>query len=200
MRIEGFHMNVYGITASQTVGPFLKIGLAQGDLEYVVSEETKGALRIHGHVFDGDGEPVPDAMIEIWQANINGKYDHPDDTTNAELVKNFYGFGRSCTDDEGHYFFVTVKPGRVAGFGNTLQAPHMAVNVFARGMLKQQVTRLYFADEVKANSEDPILNSIEDDILRNTLLACGESDQGGLPTYTFDIHLQGERETVFFDV
>ena len=193
-------MNNYAITASQTVGPFLKIGLVQGDQEYVVSEETKGALRIHGHVFDGEGEPVPDAMIEIWQANINGKYDHPDDTTDAELIGNFYGFGRSCTNEKGEFFFITVKPGRVPGVGNTLQAPHIAVNVFARGMLKQQVTRLYFADEVGANSEDPVLNSIEDETVRKTLLASEGTEQGGLPTYTFDIHLQGEKETAFFEL
>ena len=100
-------MSEYGITASQTVGPFLKIGLAQGDQEYVVAENAKGALRIDGHVYDGQGQPVPDAMIEIWQANIYGKYDHPDDPTDAELVKSFYGFGRSCTDNSGYFFFVT---------------------------------------------------------------------------------------------
>ena len=193
-------MSEYGITASQTVGPFLKIGLAQGDQEYVVAENAKGALRIDGHVYDGQGQPVPDAMIEIWQANINGKYDHPEDNTDAELVKNFYGFGRSCTDKDGYFFFVTVKPGRVAGRGNTLQAPHLAVNVFARGMLKQQVTRIYFSDETEANSEDPILNSIEDEGVRNTLFARKKCDEDMLSIYTFDIHLQGERETAFFDV
>ena len=193
-------MSEFGITASQTVGPFLKIGLDVDGQEYVVSEKTEGALKIQGHVYDGDGQPVPDAMIEIWQANINGKYDHPEDNTDAELVKNFYGFGRSCTDKDGYYFFVTVKPGRVAGRGNTLQAPHMAVNVFARGMLKQQVTRIYFSDETEANSEDPILNSIEDEGVRNTLFARKKCDEDMLSIYTFDIHLQGERETAFFDV
>ena len=193
-------MSEFGITASQTVGPFLKIGLDVDGQEYVVSEKTEGALKIQGHVYDGDGQPVPDAMIEIWQANINGKYDHPEDNTDAGLVKNFYGFGRSCTDKDGYYFFVTVKPGRVAGRGNTLQAPHMAVNVFARGMLKQQVTRIYFSDETEANSEDPILNSIEDEGVRITLFAKKCCDEDMRSIYSFDIHLQGERETAFFDV
>ena len=193
-------MSEFGITASQTVGPFLKIGLAQGDQEYVVAENATGALRIDGHVYDGQGQPVPDAMIEIWQANIYGKYDHPDDTTDAELVKSFYGFGRSCTDNSGHFFFVTVKPGRVVGLGNTLQAPHIAINVFARGMLKQQVTRLYFSDEIHANSEDPVLNSIEDAEVRDTLVASKVDDQNGMTCYKFNIHLQGEKETAFLDV
>ena len=90
-------------------------------------------------------------MIEIWQANVHGKYNHPEDLSDAELVKGFNGFGRSCTDDKGCFFFVTLKPGRVAGRGNTLQAPHLAANVFAWGMLKQQVTRIYFSDEKKNN-------------------------------------------------
>lgn len=193
-------MSEFGITASQTIGPFLKIGLDVEGQEYVVSEKTEGALKIQGHVYDGDDQPVPDAMIEIWQANVNGKYDHPQDNNNANLVENFYGFGRSCTDKDGYYFFVTVKPGRVVGRGNTLQAPHLAVNVFARGMLKQQVTRIYFSDETKANSEDPILNFIEDEKVQNTLLASKKGNEGRRPIYTFDIYLQGERETAFFDV
>ena len=193
-------MTEYGITASQTVGPFLKIGLVREGQEYVVPKNTNGALKVQGRVYDGEGKPVPDAMIEIWQANVHGKYNHPEDLSDAELVKGFNGFGRSCTDEEGCFFFVTVKPGRVAGLGNTLQAPHMAINVFARGMLKQQVTRLYFSDEINANSEDPVLNSIEDAEVRDTLVASKVDDQNGMTCYKFNIHLQGEKETAFFDV
>ena len=193
-------MTEYGITASQTVGPFLKIGLVREGQEYVVPKNTNGALKVQGRVYDGEGKPVPDAMIEIWQANVHGKYNHPEDLSDAELVKGFNGFGRSCTDEEGCFFFVTVKPGRVAGLGNTLQAPHMAINVFARGMLKQQVTRLYFSDEINANSEDPVLNSIEDAEVRNTLVASKVDDENGMTCYKFNIHLQGEKETAFFDV
>lgn len=193
-------MTEYGITASQTVGPFLKIGLVREGQEYVVPKNTNGALKVQGRVYDGEGKPVPDAMIEIWQANVHGKYNHPEDLSDAELVKGFNGFGRSCTDEEGCFFFVTVKPGRVAGLGNTLQAPHMAINVFARGMLKQQVTRLYFSDEINANSEDPVLNSIEDAEVRETLVASKVDDENGMTCYKFNIHLQGEKETAFFDV
>ena len=193
-------MTEYGITASQTVGPFLKIGLVREGQEYVVPKNTNGALKVQGRVYDGEGKPVPDAMIEIWQANVHGKYNHPEDLSDAELVKGFNGFGRSCTDEEGCFFFVTVKPGRVAGLGNTLQAPHMAINVFARGMLKQQVTRLYFSDEIHANSEDPVLNSIEDAEVRDTLVASKVDDQNGMTCYKFNIHLQGEKETAFFNV
>ena len=193
-------MTEYGITASQTVGPFLKIGLVREGQEYVVPKNTIGALKVQGRVYDGEGKPVPDAMIEIWQANVHGKYNHPEDLSDAELVKGFNGFGRSCTDEEGCFFFVTVKPGRVAGLGNTLQAPHIAINVFARGMLKQQVTRLYFSDEIHANSEDPVLNSIDDVEVRDTLVASKVHDENGMPCYKFNIHLQGEKETAFFDV
>ena len=193
-------MTEYGITASQTVGPFLKIGLVWEGQEYVVPKNTNGALKVQGRVYDGEGKPVPDAMIEIWQANVHGKYNHPEDLSDAELVKGFNGFGRSCTDEEGCFFFVTVKPGRVAGLGNTLQAPHIAINVFARGMLKQQVTRLYFSDEIHANSEDPVLNSIDDVEVRDTLVASKVHDENGMPCYKFNIHLQGEKETAFFDV
>ena len=193
-------MSKLGITASQTVGPFLAIALKADGQEYIVPETVEGALKLSGRVYDGEGQAVPDAVIEIWQANIFGKYDHPEDTSDAELVNDFSGFGRSCTDKDGHFFFVTLKPGRVPGRGNTLQAPHIAVNVFARGMLKQQVTRIYFSDEAKTNFEDPVLNSIEDELARNTLIAQRKDDNGGILEYTFDIHLQGKMETVFFNV
>lgn len=193
-------MKKLGITASQTVGPFLKIGLAKGDMEYLVPKNTNGAIKICGHVYDGQQEVVPDAMIEIWQANIYGKYAHPEDTSEAELVNGFNGFGRSCTDHEGYFFFYTVKPGCVPGRGNSLQAPHILLNIFARGMLKQQVTRIYFEDEIEANFKDPILNSIDDKDMRETLFGIKAPTENGLPVYKFDIYLQGEKETVFFEV
>ena len=193
-------MSKLGITASQTVGPFLTIALKADGQEYIVPETAEGALKLSGRVYDGEGQVVPDAVIEIWQANIFGKYDHPEDTSDFEIINDFSGFGRSCTDKDGHFFFITLKPGRVPGRGNTLQAPHVSVNVFARGMLKQQVTRIYFSDEVKANTEDSILNSIDDDYARNTLIAQRKEGNDGILEYTFDIHLQGKMETVFFDV
>lgn len=189
-----------GITASQTVGPFLKIGLERDELQYLVREDAAGAIKISGHVYDGEGKPVPDAMIEIWQANIHGKYAHPDDSSEGTIIEGFSGFGRSCTDKDGKFVFVTVKPGRVSGRGNTLQAPHLAVNVFARGMLKHQVTRIYFEDEIESNSEDPILNSIGEKAARNTLLAKFTESEMNNCVYSFDIRLQGEGETVFFEV
>jgi protocatechuate 3,4-dioxygenase alpha subunit len=193
-------MSKLAITASQTVGPFLTIALKEDGQEYIVPEKTEGALKLCGYVYDGEGNVVPDAVIEIWQANIFGKYNHPEDKSDAKLASDFSGFGRSCTDTNGRFFFLTLKPGRVAGRGNTLQAPHLAVNVFARGMLKQQVTRIYFSDEVNSNYEDPVLNSIEDLSARNTLIAQLNGDGGGILEYVFDIHLQGKMETVFFDV
>ena len=193
-------MRKLGVTASQTVGPFLSIALKAEGQEYIVPETAKDALKVSGTVYDGEGQVVPDAVIEIWQANIFGKYDHPEDISASEVVDDFTGFGRSCTDRDGRFFFVTLKPGRVSGRGNTLQAPHLSVNVLARGMLKQQVTRIYFSDEVSTNSEDPILTSIDDDLARNTLIANRIDSSGGITEYKFDIHLQGKMETVFFDV
>ena len=193
-------MSKLGVTASQTVGPFLTIALKADGQEYIVPKNTEGALKLCGYVYDGEGNVVPDAVIEVWQANVFGNYNHPEDESDTQIVNEFSGFGRSCTDQDGRFFFITLKPGQVAGRGNTLQAPHIAVNVFARGMLKQQVTRIYFSDEIKSNSEDPILNSIEDESARNTLVAQLNISRDGIMEYAFDIHLQGKLETVFFDV
>jgi protocatechuate 3,4-dioxygenase, alpha subunit len=193
-------MNKIGVTASQTVGPFLTIALKADGQEYIVPENSEGALKLYGTVYDGEGEVVPDAVIEVWQANIFGKYNHPEDKSDNQVITDFSGFGRSCTDKNGRFFFVTLKPGRISGRGNTLQAPHIAVNVFARGMLKQQVTRIYFSDEISSNAEDPILNAIEDETARDTLIAKFNGNSDGITGYKFDIHLQGKRETVFFDV
>jgi protocatechuate 3,4-dioxygenase alpha subunit len=181
---------------SQTSGPFLSIGLLRDHLgSSVVSAEDARAIRIRGRLLDGNGDPVPDGLIEIWQANAAGRYAHAEDTrTDIPLEDGFRGFGRSGTVDDGWFEFVTVKPGRVPGPEGELQAPHLVVLVFARGLLKQLVTRLYFPDEPDANAADPILSEL-DETERATLIA--QTEDGGL---RFDIRLQGDGETTFFAV
>jgi protocatechuate 3,4-dioxygenase, alpha subunit len=183
-----------GTTPSQTVGPFFAIGLPWPDGELVVPEGTGGAIRLHGAVYDGAGDPVPDAMVETWQADPDGGFAHPDDPRGA--AGSFRGFGRSPCDGEGRWSILTVKPGRVPGPGESMQAPHVDVSVFARGLLNRVVTRLYFADEAEANAADPVLRGIAGKRTRATLLAQPDGDGG----YRFDIHLQGDDETVFFAV
>ncbi|ROP36418.1 protocatechuate 3,4-dioxygenase subunit alpha [Saccharothrix texasensis] len=185
-------------TPSQTVGPFFSFGLVWADGPFVVPEGTPGAFRIGGTVYDGAGAPVPDAVVETWQADPDGRFDHPDDPRGAVRWKDFRGFGRSATDPAGRYSLLTVKPGPlpVTGGGAAAdgrQAPHLDVSVFCRGMLVRLVTRIYFPDE-EANADDPVLTSI-DPARRATLIAESEP-----PGYRFDIHLQGEHETVFFDL
>ena len=178
-------------TPSQTVGPFFEYALPYEGGERLVSPDDSDAVRIVGAVIDGDGEPVDDALVEIWQANRHGRYRHPEDTREElPLEDGFTGFGRCPTDAEGRFEFVTVKPGAADG-----QAPHVSVTVFARGLLRHLCTRLYFPDEAEANAADPLLTSIEDAALRATLIA--RRLDGVL---TFDIHLQGERQTAFLDV
>jgi protocatechuate 3,4-dioxygenase, alpha subunit len=185
-------------TPSQTVGPFFSFGLVWEDGPFVVPEGTPGAFRIGGTVYDGAGAPVPDAVVETWQADPDGRFDHPDDPRGAVRWKDFRGFGRSATDPEGRYSLLTVKPGPLpvtagGAAAGGLQAPHLDVSVFSRGMLVRLVTRIYFPDE-EANATDPVLTSI-DPTRRATLVAASEP-----PGYRFDIHLQGEHETVFFDL
>jgi protocatechuate 3,4-dioxygenase alpha subunit len=184
-------------TPSQTVGPYFKIGTDDGFIgSELVSPDHPGALRLYGIVRDGDGTPVNDAMIEIWQANAAGRYAHPEDTReDLPLEDGFDGFGRATTDEDGRYELVTVKPGVVPGLNGAPQAPHIEVSVFARGLLKRLVTRVYFPDEGDANEADPVLSSVEDPQARGGLVAIAED--GGL---RFDINLQGERETTFFAV
>lgn len=193
-------MSVQLLTGSQTVGPFFSPCLLREDARRNVLVEPKTVgehIRIEGRVLDGDGLPIPDAMVEIWQANAAGRYNHASDTGPAPLDPTFIGFGRSGTDNDGVYWFETVKPGAVRFDAERLQAPHICVTVFARGLLNHLVTRLYFADE-SANATDPILQLIPD-ARRTTLLAMREPDT--LPvTYRFDIILQGEGETAFFNV
>ena len=181
---------------SQTSGPFLSIGLLRDHVgPSVVSEDDPRAIRIRGRLLDGNGDPVPDGLIEIWQANAAGRYAHEEDTrTDVPLEDGFRGFGRSGTVDDGWFEFVTVKPGRVPAPDGELQAPHIVVLVFARGLLKHLVTRLYFPDESEANGADPILSEL-DETERATLI--GRAEDGGL---RFDIRLQGDGETTFFAV
>ncbi|MBB5956867.1 protocatechuate 3,4-dioxygenase alpha subunit [Saccharothrix tamanrassetensis] len=181
-------------TPSQTVGPFFAIGLPWEDGWLVVPESTPGAFRVEGRVLDGNGDPIPDAIVETWQADPDGRFDHPDDPRGAVPRKDFRGFGRSATDVEGRYGVLTVKPGPLPTGDGGWEAPHLNVSVFCRGMLIRLVTRIYFPDE-EANAHDPVLNSIDDPAARNTLIAA--SAPFG---YHFDICLQGEHETVFFDV
>lgn len=187
-------------TPSQTVGPFFHVGLARPEWGDLTRGNPAGErIVIEGRVIDGDGMPVPDAMIELWQANAAGRYNHPDDRQDDKpLDPNFRGFGRVATDAEGRFRVVTIKPGPVPGRGNTLQAPHINIALFARGLLKHLFTRLYFADEV-ANAGDPLLSAVEDEAARATLLA--QRTQGSDPVlYRFDIVLQGAGETVFLDI
>ncbi len=183
----------FGATPSQTVGPYFAIGLPWADGPYVVPAATPGAIAIGGTVYDGAGQPIPDCLIETWQADAGGGF--ADGLAHGPPAEDgFRGFARCPTDDEGAYEIVTVKPGPVSGPGGSTQAPHIAVSVFARGLLHRCVTRIYFADEAQANAADPILASVPAE-RRATLLA-QETDDG----YRFDIRLQGPGETIFFAV
>ncbi len=183
-------------TPSQTVGPFFHIGLdsiAINDL--VPGGATDKAIVIAGRVLDGDGQPVIDALVEIWQANERGKYRHPEDTQEKPLQVNFRGYGRIATDANGAFRFRTIKPGRVPGPNGTQQAPHLAINVFMRGLLKHLVTRIYFSDET-SNRDDNLLNQVMAN-RRHTLIAKKTSARDN--ELEWNIILQGENETVFFD-
>ena len=183
-------------TPSQTVGPFFHVGLPREPRHELVSPDDPDAIRIRGAVFDGTGAPVDDALVEIWQANRSGRYAHPaDGRDELPLEEGFTGFGRCATDSQGTFEFVTVKPGPVPAPGGGMQAPHIDVSVFARGLLKRVVTRMYFPDEQDANAADPVLAAIGDAEARATLVA--KHEQSAL---RFDVHLQGPGETAFFAV
>ena len=185
------------LTPSQTVGPFFHFALLDEFGSELVALNHPSAIRIEGTVRDGAGEVVNDAMVEIWQANSAGRYAHPEDVReDLPLEEGFTGFGRCATDAEGRFEFVTVKPGLVPAPAGRPQAPHISVSVFARGVLKRLATRIYFPDEEEANAADPVLTSIEDPDLRSALVARGALDN----RLHFDINLQGDRQTVFFDV
>ncbi|HEX9413666.1 MAG TPA: protocatechuate 3,4-dioxygenase subunit alpha [Ktedonobacterales bacterium] len=191
-----------GLAPSQTVGPFFLDCLLRADARrnVLVQPQTPGAhIRIVGHVLDGDSAPVPDALVELWQANAAGRYRHPADTRAAAPIDaSFVGFGRSGTDDDGRYWFETIKPGLVPFDGERVQAPHISLMVLARGLLNHLPTRLYFADE-PANEADPLLQLVPP-ARRGTLLARREPAEGDRLVYRFDIRLQGPGETVFFNV
>jgi protocatechuate 3,4-dioxygenase alpha subunit len=185
-------------TPSQTIGPFFHMGLPRGIENDLLDESTRGErICIVGQVLDGEGKPVPDALIEIWQADAGGHFNHPTDPGQSQADPHFRGFGRSDTQDNGRFSFRTVRPGPVPGRDGQMQAPHIDVRIFARGMLIHTLTRLYFAAE-PANETDPVLASMDDPARRQTLIAVPERSEE-LPTYRFDIHLQGDRETVFFE-
>ncbi|HKS73483.1 MAG TPA: protocatechuate 3,4-dioxygenase subunit alpha [Terriglobales bacterium] len=185
-------------TASQTVGPYFYLGLTgPRSTGCLAGPNAQGEpITITFRVLDGEGQPVPDAMLEIWQANAAGKYNHPEDTQAKPLDPGCEGYGRMGTDAAGGCEFQTIKPGRVEGPKDRLQAPHLNLSVFARGLLKRLATRVYFSGEA-ANDEDFALSLVPAE-RRATLLANPEPSQPG--RWRFDIHLQGEQETVFFDV
>jgi protocatechuate 3,4-dioxygenase alpha subunit len=186
------------LTPSQTVGPYLAIALLWQDGETVVPEGTPGAIRIAGRVTDGAGDPVPDGMVETWQADPGGWFAHPDDPrerTDGAGVSGFRGFGRSATGPDGEWSVLTLRPGSVPAADGTPQAPHLDVSVFARGMLDRVVTRIYFPQDEAALAADPTLRTVPAH-RRSTLVAEATGDGG----YRFDIRLQGDDETVFFDV
>ena len=202
-------------TASQTAGPYVHIGLAPDIAGFdifannfgpvLVDARTKGErIRIEGRVFDGIGTVLKDVLIEIWQANAAGKYAHPADRQPKKKIDpHFRGWGRACTDfATGVYAFETIKPGAVEGRNGRLMAPHVNAWIVARGINIGLNTRIYFSDEAKANADDAVLNLIEWEARRSTLVAerQAKKDRHGAAVYRFDIRLQGEGETVFFDV
>jgi len=179
-------------TPSQTVGPFFAIGLPWGEGPYVVPEGTPASIWVRGIVFDGAGEPVPDALIETWQAGPDGRFADPRNPGDERA--GFRGFGRASAEPAGAFAILTVKPGSLAAEDGRREAPHIDASVFARGLLKHVVTRIYFGDEEAANAADPVLSSIDPD--RRTTLIAAPAEDG----YRFDVRLQGDGETVFFRV
>ena len=183
------------LTPFQTVGPFFAICLSESGCARIATEHALGRhITIEGTVSDGVGAAVPDALVEIWQANAAGRYAHPDDHQSKPLDPNFTGYGRAPTDDEGRFSIETIIPGRVPGPDGALQAPHLLLGILARGILTRLVTRVYFDDE-PSNADDAILSLVPAD-RRATLIA----RQTAAHTYQFDLTLQGDHETVFFDV
>jgi protocatechuate 3,4-dioxygenase alpha subunit len=189
-----------GLTPFQTIGPYFQVMLADTPrgVDTLVSADTPGErITIEGAVLDGNSRPVPDSLVEIWQADAEGRYRHPDDPREAEIDEagdwSFNGFGRVSADQSGRFKFETIKPGRVPGPDGKLQAPHILVSLLARGVLTRYWTRLYFDGE-PSNSGDPVL-AVVPAARRETLIAAHES--GG--RFHFDLVIQGPRETVFFD-
>jgi protocatechuate 3,4-dioxygenase alpha subunit len=202
-------LNYLKETPSQTAGPYVHIGLAPGAAGFDIYQRELGwdiagpnakgeRIRVEGIVIDGTGSPVKDVLIEAWQANADGVYAHPESA--GEVEEGFRGWGRVITDfDSGEWGFDTVKPGPMPGRNGAMMAPHINLWIVARGINVGLNTRLYFSDEAEANAADPVINLIEWENRRQTLIA-HRSDDGGTPVYRFDIRLQGENETVFFDI
>jgi protocatechuate 3,4-dioxygenase alpha subunit len=197
-------------SASQTAGPYVHIGLAPGAAGFDIYREELGRdiagpnakgqrIRVEGLVIDGTGSPVKDVLLEVWQANANGHYAHPEG--GGPVEDGFRGWGRVITDfDSGEWGFDTVKPGPVPGRNGSVQAPHLNLWIVARGINIGLNTRMYFPDEADANAADPVINLIEWEKRRATLIAWQSEDRDGVPVYRFDIRLQGDDETVFFDI
>lgn len=194
-------MSAHRLTSSQTVGPFFHDCLFRADARRAVlcdDMEEGTRIRIEGRVTDGDGAPVPDAMLEIWQANAHGRYNHAADPSGAPLSESFSGFGRVDTDEDGRFAFTTVKPGIVAYDADRGQAPHISIAILGRGLNNHLYTRIYFDDE-PANATDPVLARVPAE-RRATLMAQRVDDAGESEcTYRFNVVLQGANETVFFD-
>lgn len=183
-------------TPSQTVGPYFSMRLAAEGENILTSGDDR--IVIEGKVIDGAGKHVEDALIEIWQAAPSGRYNHPDDRRDLDLEPGFTGFGRATSDfATGEYRFETLKPGRVPDAEGAFQAPHISVIVQGRGMLNPVFTRIYFSDEEEANADDLVLRGVPES-RRHTLIAQLQDDTNP-PLYRFDIRMQGEDETVFFD-
>jgi protocatechuate 3,4-dioxygenase alpha subunit len=181
-------------STSQTIGPFLRIGLEWMQIEDLAPQGVAGErVRIEGRIFDAEGKPVNDAAVELWQANSHGKYASPHDPQDKPLDAAFRGYGRALTDESGSFRFRTIKPGRVPGPDGSLQAPHLVITIFMRGLLKQLVTRMYFPDE-PSNAEDAVLRLVPAE-RRGTLIAL-RSGEGVLE---WNLYLQGGNETVFFE-
>ena len=196
---------VTGITPSQTVGPFFKYGLTPSrqyawndafTANLVTPDASGDRIRVEGTVYDGDGAPVPDCMLEVWQADAQGRFSDPQDQR-ALPNSSFKGFGRCGTDANGGYAFDTIKPGQVADPDGKPQAPHLLLAIFARGMLLQNYSRIYFGGE-PANADDPVLALVPMD--RRATLIAQQANCNGNAIYRLDIHLQGDNEMVFFDV
>ena len=184
-------------TPSQTVGPFFSIGLARlyhNDL--CGNSSSPRALRIRGRVLDGRGDPVPDAFLEIWCANRDGNYPSPQTPGQPENSALANGFARIPTNDSGEFQFTTIKPGLIAGRDSEMQAPHLVVSIFMRGLLKPLFSRIYFPND-SANHTDPVLSRIEKHRQPTVIARPSEGDPN---TLEWTVHLQGENETVFFDI
>jgi protocatechuate 3,4-dioxygenase alpha subunit len=204
-------LNYFKESASQTAGPYVHIGLAPGAAGFTIFKQELGLdiagpkakgerIRVEGVVYDGNGAPVKDVLIETWQADAEGVFAHPEDKRHKQIAKGFRGWGRVISDfDTGLFAFDTIKPGPVQGRNGKMQAPHMSLWIVSRGINIGLQTRMYFGDETERNGKDPVLNAIDAPSRRETLIARREM-RGGKPVYRFDIHLQGENETVFFDV